>query len=513
MWAIVDTSGWGVAECHRGFDIVRKAPSRLRGFFAPLTAFLLVALSLVFVGVATPANAASECGSAAGWTKIDDDHGSASGPWGSLSYDGRDNNPGDRTTITYSVNDGWTIELCIKAGTAEDYSGPIEGAASGSFSTGDKFGISHIGYQVDVTLPNDPTYQDPCGVDNATWNVPDDTATITWTVVGGELIATAKAGYTFTDGTKVKNYGAAPDSGELCGPEEIEVPAEPSVTDPCGPGNATWDVPTDDETFEWDVVDGDLIVTIVAENTVFEGTDDTTYNFGEAVETNLEECEVDAEELEVPAEPEVSDPCGAGNAEWIVPDDDETFDWELVDGELIVSILAENTVFEGTDDTTYNFGEAVETNLEECEVLGEQLEIPAQPEVKDPCGADNARWIVPADTDKLDWTLDDGVLSVEITAADTVFEGTEDTTYSFGEAVETNTDACEVKGDQDNDDLTVEVKGEQATVPTAVDAGLPGLVENRQQDTTRNPLWLLAIGGGLGLMGIAGSRRRRTATR
>jgi hypothetical protein len=260
-------------------------------------------------------------------------------------------------------------------------------------------------------------------------------------------------------------------------------------------------------------VDGDLIVTIVADNTVFEGTDDTTYNFGEAVETNLEECEVDAEELEVPAEPEVSDPCGAGNAEWIVPDDDETFDWELVDGELIVSILAENTVFEGTDDTTYNFGEAVETNLEECEILGEQLEIPAQPEVKDPCGADNARWIVPADTDKLDWTLDDGVLSVEITAADTVFEGTEDTTYSFGEAVETNTDACEVKGDQDNDDLTVEVKGEQATVPTAVDAGLPGLVENRQQDTTRNPLWLLAIGGGLGLMGIAGSRRRRTATR
>ena len=209
----------------------------------------------------------------------------------------------------------------------------------------------------------------------------------------------------------------------------------------------------------------------------------------------------------------MTDPCGVGNAEWVVPADTDTLDWELVDGELIVTILTENTVFEGTDDTTYNFGEAVETNLEECEVLGEQLEIPAQPGIKDPCGAGNARWIVPADTDELDWTLTGGVLSVEITVPDTVFEGTDDTTYSFGKAKETNKAACEVKGDQGDQTMTVEVKGEQATVPTAVDAGLSGLAENHQQDTTRNPLWLLAVGGGLGLMGIAGSRRRRTATR
>ena len=438
MWAIVDTSGWGVAACHRGLDIVRKAQtSRARRIFAPLSAFMLVALSLVFVGVAAPASASSNCGSDAGWVKVDDDKGSISPEWGSLTWDGTDGNAGSKTTIDYTVNQGYTLELCIKASNNEHYSAPIVGAASGSFSTGDKYGISHIGYKIRITLPAQPTFNDPCGVDNATWNVPADTATITWSLVDGELIATAKDGYLFTDGTSVTNYGTAPDSDELCGPEEIEIPAAPSVTDPCGVGNATWNV----------------------------------------------------------------------------PDDNATFDWELVGGELIVTILAENTVFEGTGETSHNFGEAVETNTDECEVAGEQLEIPAQPGIKDPCGAGNARWKVPADTDELDWTLDDGVLSVEILVADTVFEGTDDTTYSFGKAVETNKAACEIKGQQGNQDLTVEVKGAQATVPTAVDAGVAGVVQEAPLAAHRNPLWLVALGGGLGLMGFAGSRRRKTANR
>lgn len=150
----------------------------------------------------------------------------------------------------------------------------------------------------------------------------------------------------------------------------------------------------------------------------------------------------DEEELEVPASPGVSDPCDAGNATWNVPADTAVLDWELVDGELIVTILAENTVFEGTDETTHGFGEADETNTDACEVLGEQLEIPAEPEVKDPCGAGNATWVVPADSDELDWTLTGGALSVEITAPDTVFPGGQDTSYSFGTAPETNTDDC-----------------------------------------------------------------------
>ena len=65
-----------------------------------------------------------------------------------------------------------------------------------------------------------------------------------------------------------------------------------------------------------------------------------------------------------------------------------------------------------------------------------------------------------------------------------------------------------------------EVKGEQGhvikhelpevpaspAVPTAVDAGLGGA--ESPLGSPRNPLWLLAVGGGLGLMGSAGLRRR-----
>ena len=110
-------------------------------------------------------------------------------------------------------------------------------------------------------------------------------------------------------------------------------------------------------------------------------------------------------------------------------------------------------MFVGTGETTHNYGPAVETNTEECEVLGEQLEIPAQPAVTDPCDPGNAEWVVPADTDELDWTLqDDGVLTVDITVPDTVFEGTEETSWSFGRAEETNTEACEVKGEEQDDD-------------------------------------------------------------
>lgn len=168
---------------------------------------------------------------------------------------------------------------------------------------------------------------------------------------------------------------------------------------------------------------------------------------------------------------------------------------------------------------------------------GEELAVPAAPEMLDPCDAGNASWVEPADTEVLDWTLDDeGNLSVTILTPDTVFTGTDSNTHSFGPAVETNTDPC-VKGEEgekdppknpdspDNPDNpetpetpeTPEVKGAEATVvpttavPTTVDAGL-GTVQAPQGDT-RNPLWLLVVGGGLGLMGLAGLRRRAVGSR
>jgi hypothetical protein len=50
------------------------------------------------------------------------------------------------------------------------------------------------------------------------------------------------------------------------------------------------------------------------------------------------------------------------------------------------------------------------------------------------------------------------------------------------------------------------VEAVPAAVPTAVDAGLGGPTETMAGD--RNPLWLLLVGLGLGLVGLAGGRRR-----
>jgi hypothetical protein len=352
-----------------------RKKTRARGparWLATAVALWVAALGLVLVGVTAPASAAATCPQTNGWTKIDSSSGSPSGEWGSASWANGD------TAVSYTVNEGWTLQICIKASTETHYSGSIQGYAQGSFDTGDKHAISHVSLK-----------------------------------------------YTETDYDE---------------PEEIPLP-----------------------------------------------------------------------------EPAVTDPCGAGNAAWVVPDDTDVLDWTLEeDGDLLVEILAADTVFAETGQTSHDFGQAPETNTEECEVLGEQLEIPAEPGVEDPCDTGNARWVVPADTDKLDWTLeDDGDLVVEITVPDTVFTDTDDTTYNFGKAVETNTDAC-VKGEQetepDGEQPALEVKGEQAAVPAVVDAGLAG---DGSSGAPRSAL--LALAGGLLLVGLSCFARWRgswgTATR
>ncbi len=70
----------------------------------------------------------------------------------------------------------------------------------------------------------------------------------------------------------------------------------------------------------------------------------------------------------------------------------------------------------------------------------------------------------------------------------------------------------EVAGEQETIDHELpEVAGEQASVPGAVDAGLGST--SAPLGAARNPLWLLVLGSGLGLMGVAGRRRRPAADR
>ncbi len=60
------------------------------------------------------------------------------------------------------------------------------------------------------------------------------------------------------------------------------------------------------------------------------------------------------------------------------------------------------------------------------------IDIPAQPGVTDPSGADNATWNVPANTDTLSWSVgSDGHLIVTVTADNTTFPGG-DTTHDYG---------------------------------------------------------------------------------
>ena len=84
-------------------------------------------------------------------------------------------------------------------------------------------------------------------------------------------------------------------------------------------------------------------------------------------------------------------------------------------------------------------------------------------------------------------------------------------------------DACvEVKGEEEDTDEsddetlpTVQVQGAQAQaqVPTAVDAGDGAASGPLGLGSSRSSLWMLAVVGGLGLMGFAGVRRRKVADR
>lgn len=87
-------------------------------------------------------------------------------------------------------------------------------------------------------------------------------------------------------------------------------------------------------------------------------------------------------EIPVPAIPAVDDPCGVGNANWIIPEDTVEVDWTLVTGPLGEKNLSVHTktgyVFaDKTKD--HGFGNAVETNVAECPVTP-PTEPPVTPE-------------------------------------------------------------------------------------------------------------------------------------
>ena len=145
---------------------------------------------------------------------------------------------------------------------------------------------------VDVpAIPSGVTYEDPCGPNNAYWTgIPADADTDMFDFHFDAsdpmhlVVDISQMGYTFPDGTTTHDYGLPTDSGEACAPETevIDIPAAPSVDDPCGPNNATWNVPADTDTLDWALNgDDELVVSIKTDNTEF--TDgETSHNYGTA---------------------------------------------------------------------------------------------------------------------------------------------------------------------------------------------------------------------------------------
>ena len=134
-------------------------------------------------------------------------------------------------------------------------------------------GWSHT-YEGNCTalVPAKPAPADPCGLANATWVLPNNTDTVTWSInADNHLIATAVSGYEFAPGVTTHDFGLAPDSGELC---ITALPEPPAVVDPCGLANASWSmVPTDTDEITWELDDaGHLIARTTANYQFDDGT-------------------------------------------------------------------------------------------------------------------------------------------------------------------------------------------------------------------------------------------------
>jgi LPXTG-motif cell wall-anchored protein len=147
-------------------------------------------------------------------------------------------------------------------------------------------------------------------------------------------------------------------------PIQVAVPATPQVTDPCGRGNAVWVVPADGGNVTWELKAGGNLVATPDKGYTFPGGK-TSHDFGQAPETNVADCVV---EIALPATPQVTDPCGRGNAVWVVPADGGNVTWDLKAGGNLVATADTGYTFPGGK-TSHDFGQAPETNVTACPLV------------------------------------------------------------------------------------------------------------------------------------------------
>lgn len=187
---------------------------------------------------------------------------------------------------------------------------------------------------------------------------------------------------------------------------EITIP-QVDIVDECGLDNAVYgEVPAGN----YSVVrnsNGSITLTANA-GYLFEGGVDTITL--PAPEDNGILCTVD-----IPTAPNPADPCGLDNAYWIIPESTEKFFWWQNEfGHLVVDVFGV-TFHDGT--TSYDYGLPTDSG-ELC-----HADLPDTPTVNDPCGIDNAEWIVPSDTNMYTWAVNEEGHLIVTTTTDYEFPG------------------------------------------------------------------------------------------
>jgi len=107
----------------------------------------------------------------------------------------------------------------------------------------------------------------------------------------------------------------------------------------------------------------------------------------------------------------------------------------------------ENSGSDGSLEPHDYYVKTVPGDKTKCAPVDEEIPVPAMPQILDPCGPGNASWVVPADTDKINWEITNGPLgekSLTATAKDGYTFPNKEKVKGFGNAPETNLDACPV---------------------------------------------------------------------
>ena len=145
-----------------------------------------------------------------------------------------------------------------------------------------------------VDIPVVPTNPSAvCAVGGAQWNKPENDERFTWTLTADRhLVVTTSIAYILDNGdgtqSRTHDYGTPEEAGAV---DCVELPEAPAVTDPCGAGNASWEVPASDANVTWRVdASGHLIATVAAGKSFVDAT--TSHDYGVAVEENTDPCVV-----------------------------------------------------------------------------------------------------------------------------------------------------------------------------------------------------------------------------